>query len=213
MKRLLLVRHGETAWNRDDRIQGWAQVSLTDRGRHQATATAAYLADREPDVDAVISSDLPRAAETASILHSRAYPETPLREEAGWRERDFGVFQGYDSAEFFTEYPEYAVIENGRAAAENTPEKGESYLEFRDRIRSEWSALTDRIDGDTVVLVVHGGVIRVIVAMIEGLDFGTAIREVSPGNGSVTVIGYDCGRDEAEILARDERDHLGRHRV
>lgn len=213
MKRFLLVRHGETAWNREGRIQGWAQISLTDTGRRQAEATATYLADHAPDAATVISSDLPRAAETAAILRTESYPDVPLREEPGWRERDFGVFQGYDSTEFFTDFPEYAILEQGRSAAANTPEKGESYLEFRDRIRTEWQTVTDCVDNDAVVLVVHGGVIRVIVSMIEDLGVADGLREVTPGNGSVTVIGYDGERDEAEIIHRDVRDHLEPHRV
>ncbi|MFB6103617.1 MAG: histidine phosphatase family protein [Halobacteriaceae archaeon] len=213
MKRFLLVRHGETTWNREGRIQGWAHASLNDAGRRQAHAVATHLAADAPDVTEIYASDLPRAVETVDIIREEAFPDVPVTVDEGWRERDFGVFQGYDSGSFFEEYPEYAVIERGHEAAARTPEKGESYLEFRNRILDQWATFTRKVTADEVVLVVHGGVIRVIVAAIEGLSMPEAIQEVQPDNAAVTEIAYDCGREEARVVDRNRNEHLGRRRV
>jgi len=213
MKRFLLVRHGETAWNREGRIQGWARASLNDAGRRQAQALATHLAADAPEIAEIYASDLPRAVETVEIIQQQAFPDVPVTYDEGWRERDFGVYQGHESGSFFEEYPEFAVIERGHEAAANTPEKGESYLEFRDRIRDQWDMFTGAVGADEVLLVVHGGVIRVIVAAIEGYTLPEAIRNVQPDNAAVTEIAYDCGREEAQVVDRNRNEHLGRRRV
>ena len=87
---LICVRHGRTAWNADKRFQGHADIPLDDEGRAQATALAALLRDER--IDAAVSSDLERAAETARIvLGSR---DLPLRLDPDWREMRFGDWEG-----------------------------------------------------------------------------------------------------------------------
>lgn len=213
MKRFLLVRHGETNWNREGRIQGWAQNSLNDAGRRQAEALATYLATEAPEVEHIYASDLPRAVETVEILTDETYPDVPVTYDAGWRERDFGVFQGYDSGSFFQDYPEYAVIERGEKAAQKTPENGESYIEFRERILEQWTTLTATVDADAVLLVAHGGVIRVIVAAIEDISMQDAIRDISPANATVTEVEYECASGDAHIVSRNVPEHGKRHQV
>lgn len=208
MKRFLLVRHGETSWNRENRIQGWAQVSLNEAGRRQGRALATHLAEAAPDVGLIVSSDLPRAVETVEILQEATYPDVPVTVDAGWRERDFGVFQGHHSKRFFEQYPEYAVHRQGRAAAARTPEKGESYLTFRDRVLDQWQTLTEEVTAEEVLLVVHGGVIRVVVAAIDEYDVTEAVETVRPDNGSITEVTFDCSSGTAEVPVRNRRDHL-----
>lgn len=188
MPRILLLRHGETDWNRDDRIQGWERVSLNERGREQAAAAGRYLARYYPDVDRVISSDLPRAAETADVVtDADALDDVPVRYDDAWRERDFGVYQGRDGSSFFQEHPEFAVIENCPDARTNVPEGGECYATFRERILDAWAELRREADG-TVVVVTHCGPIRAIVAEVRGLDVASAHVEIHVDNGSVTEV-------------------------
>src|SRR5947209_9607942 len=98
---LVLVRHGETEWNRDQRVQGHLDVALSERGIEQAQRLARWLTG-EP-IDALYSSDLQRARVTAEIL---AGGRLPVRLEPRLREGRFGVFEGLTAAEITSAYPE-----------------------------------------------------------------------------------------------------------
>ena len=87
--RILLVRHGESAWNAIGRWQGWADPELSDLGRQQALEAAAAVGA----VDAIVASDLQRAMQTALII-SEAIGVGPVQVEAGLRERDVGDWTG-----------------------------------------------------------------------------------------------------------------------
>ena len=110
---LLLVRHGETDWNRDRRFQGHADPPLNETGRAQARALADELAGEV--IDAVYTSDLARARETAEILAARLGAEVvPLRE---LREIDVGEWQGLTWTEIEERYPDGALAWHERATA------------------------------------------------------------------------------------------------
>jgi broad specificity phosphatase PhoE len=188
MGRVLLLRHGETDWNRVDRIQGWSDISLNARGRRQAHAAAGFLTDRYPDLSRLLSSDLPRAAETAeAVVSADAFAHLDVEYDPVWRERDFGVYQGQNGDRFFEENPEFAMLDGHDDAKQNVPEEGESYLAFRDRVRSAWDDLRTTIDS-TVLVVTHSGVIRAIIAAVEGSTIENVFYEYDVENGSVTDI-------------------------
>lgn len=191
MATVLLVRHGETTWNRDRRIQGWAETPLTERGHGQAAAVAAHLAD-EYDVDRVVSSDLRRAKETTREV-ARATQAT-AQFDRGWRERSFGVYQGLTPEELFESHPEYSLLEVGYAAAEATPEGGESILDARERVLDAWTRLlADLDDAETVAVVAHGGPVRMIVSHLRGMDVQEALVDLEVRNCSVTEVTVDDG--------------------
>jgi broad specificity phosphatase PhoE len=191
MGRILLLRHGETDWNRIDRIQGWGDISLNARGRKQARAAAQFLADRYPDLDRLLSSDLPRAAETAKAVASTgAFAGLDIKYDSAWRERDFGVHQGREGDRFFDENPEFAMLDGHDGAKHNTPEEGESYVSFRERVRSAWVDLRAETDG-TVLVVTHSGVIRAIIAVVEDAVIEDVFVEYDVENGSITEINVD----------------------
>ena len=188
MGRILLLRHGETDWNRVDRIQGWSDISLNARGRRQARAAAQFLTDRYPDLGRLLSSDLPRATETAeAVVSTDAFAHLDVEHDHAWRERDFGVYQGQEGDRFFEENPEFAVLDGHDGAKRNVPEEGESYMAFRDRVRSAWDDLRMGVDG-TVLVVTHSGVIRAIIAAVEGSTIESVFHEYEVENGSVTDI-------------------------
>lgn len=194
MPTVLLVRHGETTWNRDRRIQGWAPSPLTERGREQAEAVAAHLA-AEYDVDRVVASDLRRAKETTRSV-TRA-TGTSAAFDRGWRERSFGVYQGLTYEDLFEGHPEFAFSEVGYAAAELVPEGGESVLDARERVLEAWKRLLAAIDGDeTVAVVAHGGPIRMVVGHLRGHDVARTVTGVEVGNCSVTEVGLDEGKPD-----------------
>lgn len=152
--RVIAVRHGETAWNVDTRLQGQLDVTLNDRGREQARRVAQALAHEAPDV--LYASDLSRAFETAQavaqVLHQPVVPES------GLRERHFGVWQGHTYAEIEQRWP--ALSERWRRReADFGPDEGETLQGFYDRVVACASRLAARHPGQTVLMVAHGGVL------------------------------------------------------
>ena len=155
--RLIVLRHGETAWNVDTRIQGHLDIPLNDRGRWQARRTAQALID-EP-IRAVYASDLSRAHETAQAV-ARAF-DLPVTTHLGLRERNFGTFQGRTFAEIEAELPEQAIRWRKRDP-DFAPEGGESLIEFRQRVTDTAHDIAARHPGELVVMVGHGGVLDVL---------------------------------------------------
>ncbi|GAA0205596.1 histidine phosphatase family protein [Halobaculum roseum] len=186
MGTILLCRHGETPWNRDRRVQGWAPTELTERGREQADALADFLGT-EYAVDRIVASDLERAAETARAV-SRA-TDAAATFDARWRERDFGRFQGLTYDGLFGTYPEYTLSEIGYAAAETVPESGESLLDMRARVREGFADLRGEVGPDeTVAVVAHGGPLYVVTGELKGLDVVAAVLDQDQGNCAVNEV-------------------------
>ncbi|MES3160502.1 MAG: histidine phosphatase family protein [Halorubrum sp.] len=183
MSTTLFIRHGTTTWNETGRIQGWAPVSLSDRGHEEAEAVAAHLAAGY-DVDALVTSDLERARETAAAIADAT--GVCAETDARLRERDFGVFQGLATDSFFTEYPAFDLLEHGHDAATEVPESGESWVEVRDRVLAAGAELADR--DETVVAVTHGGPIRLVTGHHRGLPPTRSLTELAVDNCSITAI-------------------------
>lgn len=158
--RLIAVRHGETAWNVDTRIQGHLDIPLNDIGRWQAARAGEALAG-EP-VAAIYSSDLRRAWETAqAIARAQTEPVAPTA-DARLRERAFGRFEGRTFAEIEAAEPGMALRWRQRDPGFAPPEGGESLIDFRARITAAAHDLAARHVGQLVVLVAHGGVLDVL---------------------------------------------------
>lgn len=205
MGTILLCRHGETPWNRDRRVQGWAPTDLTERGREQADALAGFLADGD-DLDRVVSSDLERAAETARAVSRATGAEVSF--DARWRERDFGRFQGLVYDDLFGTYPEYTLSEIGYAAAETVPESGESLLDMFERVRAAFADLRAGLAPDERVAVVsHGGPLYAVTGELKGLDVVAAVLDQDQGNCAVNEIrvgGADAvGEGDTAELVRE----------
>jgi probable phosphoglycerate mutase len=161
--RIIAIRHGETAWNVDTRIQGHLDIPLNDTGRWQAGRAAQALADES--IQAIYASDLARAHETAQSVASAL--SLPVQTDVGLRERSFGVFQGRTFAEIEIESPELAQRWR-RRDPEFAPEGGESLLTFRQRIVATASRLAAAHMGQQIVLVAHGGVMDVLYRAATG---------------------------------------------
>jgi len=158
---LLLIRHGETEWNRIRRIQGHADVPLNETGRMQAAAVAARLVRRTgPPIRAVYTSDLRRARETAEIL-GRALGMKP-RLDSRLREIDMGVWVGLTFVEVSAQYP--ALAAQWAAGEDIRRPGGETVGELWSRAAEAAADIVAAHPGQTVVVVTHGGTLRVIVA-------------------------------------------------
>lgn len=181
MTTLLLVRHGETDWNRDGRWQGHSDTHLNDLGREQARRVAAEL----DCVDVVYASDLARAHETAEII--AAALELDVRTDPRLRERSFGAWEGLTAPEIEERFAEDLArwrVGDGAGAADAEP-----FDAFAQRVRAFLDDTLARHPGDTVLVVAHGGTIRVIHALASGLDYVRDHRSI-PGVPNCAVARY-----------------------
>jgi probable phosphoglycerate mutase len=152
--RVIAIRHGETAWNVDTRIQGQLDIPLNDTGRWQAQRVARALAG-EP-LHAVYASDLGRALETAKALAAAVGVEVVT--DPGLRERGFGIFEGRTWKEIEEQWPDLSARWRKRDP-EFGPEGGETLVSFYDRCIGSATRLAAAHPGQTIALVAHGGVL------------------------------------------------------
>jgi probable phosphoglycerate mutase len=202
MGRVLLARHGETTWNCEGRLQGWAPVNLTDRGREQAAALAARLSAHDPD--RLVSSDLERGVETADRVADEVGLD-PAPDRA-WRERDHGFLQGLPADEAFERFPRLS-LDRGEAALVERPDSGESLREFADRVTRAWERLgADLDDDETAALVTHNGVIETVLARVEDRPLVESYRTESHPNCAVTEVTLRPAG--ATVVREAATDHL-----
>ena len=169
MTEILLARHGETEWNRENRFQGHADPPLNDRGREQAAELAETLAAEE--IAAVYSSPLRRAFETAEVVAARhaleAVPVEPLREV------DVGSWQALTRADVQRRFPEQFQrwLDYGQGW-----DDGETYEAMGERVVAALEELAARHEQEQVLVVTHGGPIRAALARAEGISHSEARR-------------------------------------
>lgn len=192
MQTVLLVRHGETTWNRHGRVQGWAPSRLTGRGRRQAEAVGRAIAE-EYDVEVIHASDLRRSRETAELMAGAV--GAPVELDAGWRERDFGAYQGLPYDRLFDRFPALSVTHSGAEALEHRPEGGESYREMRERVLAAWRGLTEA-GGGTRIVVTHGGPLYAVLGRLKGLDAVESLTDVEVDNCAVNEVRLHAGGPE-----------------
>ena len=163
MTTLILVRHGETDWNAQDRWQGHSDTALNEVGREQARR----LTDELEPVDALYSSDLRRARDTAEIIAERLHLE--IRLDPRLRERGFGSWEGLTTEEIESSFPEEQA--RWRAGIGAGPHDAEPFEAFAARVGSFVDDVVSLHPGDEVLVVTHGGTIRVVHALATGLDY------------------------------------------
>ena len=155
MTTILLARHGETDWNRDGRWQGWADPPLNDTGRAQARELAEQL--RETPFDAVYSSDLRRAFETAQIV---AAPHgVPVVADPGLREIDVGSWSGLTRAELAERFPD------------GSRPDGETREQHQARVLAAVERLARDHPGERILIVTHGGTMRALHGHVSDAPF------------------------------------------
>lgn len=186
MTRVVAVRHGETDWNRNARMQGWAPTDLNDTGREQATAAGEWLADAY-DIDRVSASDLRRTRATADRICD-ALSDLPVEYDSAWRERDLGVYQGLTYGEVEERFPEFGLGETAYEAALSIPEGGESLRDMADRVTAAFNRLHDRHPEETVLVVTHGGPLHVLLGYAKGMALQEALGSHHMANCGVNDI-------------------------
>lgn len=199
--RLCFVRHGETAWNAERRIQGQIDEPLSAVGYAQARAAASWLA-REP-IAAIYASDLARALHTAAAAAHLL--RLPILRRAYLRERHYGVFQRLTYEEARERYPrEYARL-HAREADFDLPGGGESLRQFSARVNRGLDEIVAAHPGGQVLVFTHGGVLDILHRRASGKPL-SAPRDFEIPNAGLNW--FEVADGEWSILSWAERGHL-----
>ncbi|KAE7999581.1 hypothetical protein FH972_003992 [Carpinus fangiana] len=203
---IIVVRHGETEWNVDGRIQGHLDVELNDAGRQQAAAVADRLS-REPNISVVYSSDLKRALDTAQIIATSCCGLEVIK-EPDLRERHLGDLQGLvlrEAAKISSKA--YKAFLNHKTDQE-LPGGGESLDQLYERCTSSLERIGRKHKGERVVVVTHGGVIRTLYkkACPNGRSGGKVLNTsvniflLSDGEWTIKLWGDTSHLNQTEFL-------------
>ena len=199
---IIAIRHGETDWNVQTRIQGSSDIPLNATGRWQAEQVGLALADTP--IDEIHSSDLGRALDTARAIASHHGLE-PVTHEA-MRERHFGHFEALTWHEIETHWPEDHRLWKSRDP-HWSPRGGESLTVFSDRVMQLSSKLAQKQLGKTVVWVAHGGVLDIWYRQATGLPL-SADRTWTIGNATINRMIWTDGR--LQLVGWADASHLDR---
>ncbi|SEU05450.1 histidine phosphatase family protein [Variovorax sp. OV084] len=202
---LILIRHGETAWNRELRFQGHADVPLNDIGHEQARRLGLRLAG-ETVVQHIISSDLMRAQQTAAPAASQL--SLPVVTSAGLREQFFGVVEGMRSDEIQSLHPraweEWLEFREDHAMPE-----GETAREFHTRVIAALGSIAAAHKGQHLIVVTHGGVLDMVWRTARGLSLSGPRQSDIPNAGFNRIRIADAARpDDIEIVEWADTRHL-----
>jgi broad specificity phosphatase PhoE len=203
--RIVLVRHGETDWNRIHRFQGRSNLPLNQKGREQARALA--LALKDESLAAIYSSTLSRAMETARIIKA-FHPSVPLFEEEGLMEMDLGEFDGMKAREWAVQYPEFRKAWQ-KAPASITMPGGESLGEVQARAMDALERITEPYPPESTLLISsHNFVNLTILCHAEKIPL-ERFRELWQETAALNVLYKQGTRIWAEVV--NERSHLEKY--
>jgi len=200
MTRILLARHGETDWNRDGRWQGHTDEPLNAVGLAQAAALGDHVATLA--VDALYSSDLARARQTAAAIERTT--ALTAAEDPDLREVDVGEWAGCNREQARQRDP--AWYQRWLDGAVEGYRGGETYVQLHERSVRAFRRVVEASQGRTAVIVCHGGNIRAIVTEIVGLGADERWRVAGAANCSLTAIEQERGR--LRLVTFNETGHL-----
>jgi len=204
MTEILLIRHGETDWNADKRLQGHIDIGLNAKGQRQAQALGAALAG-EP-LDAVFASDLQRARDTAQAVAARQ--ALPVQIEPALRERCYGGFEGLRHQEIAQRYPQDYAAWKARDPDVRYPggeREAETMREFSARAVAAVTGVVALGRYRKIAIVSHGGVLECIYRWATQSGFGHA-RDFDILNASINRLQWDG--QHLHILQWGDVNHL-----
>ena len=198
MTKFYIVRHGQSEGNALRKFLGHTDLGLTELGHKQGKKTAEYLKDK--GIDAIYSSDLVRAYDTAKYLGDMLGIE-PVKSQ-NLREIFAGEWEGRAITEIIDLYENYQVWLNdfGKVRCDG----GESTLELQQRIEKELIRIAEENDGKTVMIATHAGAIRAMSCIWLGLDISESKNITWVSNASVTDVTYDNGKWILGTIGYDE---------
>ncbi|WP_151449050.1 histidine phosphatase family protein [Lacisediminimonas profundi] len=205
MTELILIRHGETAWNTEKRLQGHIDIPLNDEGRRQAQAVAAALAGTR--ADRVIASDLGRALDTAGPIARNL--GLAVDRDRRLRERSFGAFEGLQHDEIRDRFPDAWRQWQAREPDARYPggeREAETLSELAGRVRDALASIAGTHQGGRVILITHGGFLDCAYRLATGMAMNAA-RNFDVRNASINRFGWhaDAG---LQLLEWGAVDHL-----
>lgn len=198
MVTFIIERHGQSQANLDGVFAGHYDVPLTEQGISQAKKTAQYVKENYK-IDKIYASDLKRAYVTAKqvaeLFDIEVIPDKNLREifAGQWEEMPFAEL--YKREDF--------ALWTNQIGKVKCP-KGETMLEFGERIISEFKKIAQENDGKTIFIATHATPLRRIIAHCKNIDIEDLNQIKSPSNCSITVIEYENGRGKIKLEAYDE---------
>ncbi len=198
--RICFIRHGETDWNVEKRIQGHTDIDLNETGRSQALAMAFNAAHHR--FHAIYSSDLARAKETAQVLAQREEHEVKLLPQL--RERHYGIFQGITAAQGAERHPAAYAHYTARDL-DYAFETGESLRGFAERVAEGVDWLVRHHSGQTIAAVSHAGVLNILYRRATGRPLETP-RDFKIPNCALNWFHFDGQGWHLEAWA--DRHHL-----
>ena len=199
--RLYLLRHGQTEWNIEGKIQGKTDIPLNETGLRQARCLAEGMRERE--ISAVYSSPLLRAAQTAEILAEEKGLSVSVLPE--FREVDFGLWEGRSWTEVAAEFHEdFRRWEEN--PAEYMPTGGESRESCRERCRAAMEQILAGTVTDAAI-VAHGGILAHVADYL--LRNQKEKEEIIVKNASISIIEYDRSTEMGRLLLLNDTAHLG----
>jgi broad specificity phosphatase PhoE len=203
MTTFYIIRHGQTDWNLQGRWQGKADIPLNDVGRVQAQRLARRLFARRIRFDALYSSDLKRAWETAALLSERlGIIPKPL---SALREIDVGAWSGLTRSEVRAQFPDLLErFESGEDVRRGGD--GETFGQLYDRVVGVVERLIIERPGQTIALVTHGGPARALLLHAARDKIGVLPRPLHVGNTSLSIIA--CETHDWRILSVNDMSHL-----
>ena len=191
VQRLWLVRHGLTAWNSERRLCGHQGIPLSAEGRMQADWVAQQLSAVQ--FSAVYTSDLVRAVQTTEYITRRSPSAVPVISSAAWREMSFGAWEGLNYAQIARQFPQDLSFFTQPMLC--TPPGGEPFSALVQRVQDAFGllvqAIASNMTGD-IVLVSHGGPLRVLLCWLLSLPFEQQWR-LSINHGSLSAIDFVPG--------------------
>jgi probable phosphoglycerate mutase len=206
--RLLLVRHGETEWNRQTRFQGQIDVPLNDNGRQQAQKAAQFLKDVE--IDFAVSSTMVRPKETAEII-LQYHTDVNLELQDGLREISHGLWEGKLEKEIEQEFPGELDRWRTTPAQVQMPE-GENLQQVWERSVAAWESIVQTALANELkigLVVAHDATNKTLLCHVLGLS-SEHFWNFRQGNGAVSVIDYALGKNGKPVLqAMNITAHLG----
>ena len=204
MTRLILIRHGQSLANEQDRFAGQTDVPLTELGKMQARCAAEYIIKREK-IDKIYASDLQRAHDTAFPVSELT--GLPINDVKGLREICAGVWEGRLVSEIIREYEkEFDTWRNDFSNA-RLPE-GESVREVYERVVPFVKQLAKENDGLTLFLASHATPVRAVECNSRGWGWERMADVPFVNNSAMSIFEYDEKTDTLSLVERDIREHL-----
>ena len=202
---IYLIRHGETKWNIDFKVQGKKDVPLNDKGILQANLLASYFENIDTEntfLDTIYSSNLTRAYETAQIIGKKLDKKIEIVED--FQEINFGVWEGYYWEDIKIEYKDF--LKKWEDDKENTPiPEGESYGQVQKRVYKKFKEIISKHQTNSnIIIVSHGVAIKVLIAKILEINIQN-LHKFHIDNASISIVEYG---DEIKVKSINNTFHL-----